>query len=31
MKISLELCSYLGYTEYQLIGKKVDILLPDHI
>ena len=31
MKISLELCNYLGYTEYQLIGKNVDILLPDHI
>ena len=31
IKISLELCNYLGYTEYQLIGKNIDILIPDHI
>ena len=31
INVSLDICSYLGYSQHDLIGKKVDILIPDII
>ena len=31
INVSLDICSYLGYSQNDLIGKKIDILIPDII